>query len=463
MRSLPFESAILALAVLSLVALATPYSWATLLAPIALAAGVVIWRWPMLSIAVIVGFVPFAVFRDFGGPGFLSLPKLAGVAGISVAAAHVFFNIRPLSNLKTWFWTPIGFLLAAYLASMAINTGFGDAEAGKSIRQLATAVILFALVLQFEDQLRISLAARALTIIVTAPCIAAFMLDTGNIENNRTSGFLHDPNFFAMLIVMALPLTLALFAIERNRLKKIAWGFAAGIQFTALVQTASRSGLLVLALSSLLALPVLWRFWSNLEAGNRLRALGAVIVVVAIGAATAPPTYFERLERLAGFTAAEETVNDRSLGRRASYWSVGAKMIEASPLIGLGPASFRTEYSKSGAAVQFSSSVEQAAFRRRAHNTYLELAAETGVFGFAAFCAIVIMSILNFRRVAMRSASRRNVEAYLFATGFMISFAAGAISLFFISDQTHKFVWFLAALSVVWERRTRRPAAEAVS
>jgi O-antigen ligase len=344
---------------------------------------------------------------------------------------------------------------------MLINGSFTDSDAFKSLRQLVTAVTLFALVIVFEDQLRISIAARAIAILVTAPCIAAFIVDTGSAENSRTAGFLEDPNFFAMLIVMALPLTIALCAVERDRYRKIAWGLAASAQFVALVQSSSRSGLVVFTLSAALALPIFCRFWSGLAAVNRAKLIGAAVLIAIVGAITAPPEYFDRIERLADFTMGEEGVADRSLGRRASYWSVGKGMIEESPLIGLGPASFRAEYSKSGAAVQFASSVETEAFRRRAHNTYLELAAEIGVFGLAAFCAIIVMTIQNFRRVAKRSARRGNVETYLLGTGFLISFAAGAASLLFISDQSHKFFWFLVALAVVWERRTRRPAAKA--
>ncbi len=462
MTPLQVKGIVLALALLAAASLTTPYAWLAPFIPLALAGGFVIWRWPILSIYLIVGFAPFAALNELSNSSLLSLPKLLGLAGVGVAAAHVFFGVRPISNLKTDIWAMIALLFCAYIIAMAANGLITDSTAIKSLRQLGVAIILFGLVLQFQDQLRILTVARLIAVIVSVPAIASILIDTGNIENSRSSGFLNDPNFFAMLIAMALPITLTLCAIEKERTIKLGFGVAAIAQFVALVQTESRSGLVVAVFSAVLAAPVLWRAWGRLQPINRLRILAPVLVVFVTAAATAPPEYYERLDRLSEFVAADKSSGDRSLGRRGSYLSVGIEMMREKPILGHGPSSFRTEYSKSGFAVYFASSTEQHAFRRRAHNTYLELGAETGVIGLLAFCGIVFMTIRNFRAVTARAARRGHVDTFLLANGILISFCTGAVGLIFVSDQAHKFIWFLAAVSVVWMRRVTAEARDAV-
>src|SRR6185503_15475480 len=78
---------------------------------------------------------------------------------------------------------------------------------------------------------------------------------------------------------------------------------------------------------------------------------------------------------------------------RVRLWEAGLRMIEGSPILGIGPANFRVvlaRYSRGS----------QAGAQLNAHSAYVVVAAETGIPGLLLFLGVVISGIVAVRKVA---------------------------------------------------------------
>lgn len=221
-------------------------------------------------------------------------------------------------------------------------------------------------------------------------------------------------NHFAGFIEMILPLPLALIVAQGvARDKWILYGFLTVALGTALVLSASRGALVVLA-AQLVALPVLSRWMSQQRertaeeasrspagAGRRFprptvrAAAGAVILtagislgVVWIGAepvisrfSPLSATPDMRSQENEVTTAATDTGESLS---RPTIWRTTMRMIRDHVLLGVGLGAYPVAYTRYDEATGFYR-VEQA------HNDYLQIIAEAGVVGLLLLIAFMIV------------------------------------------------------------------------
>ncbi|HXF04757.1 MAG TPA: O-antigen ligase family protein [Blastocatellia bacterium] len=218
-------------------------------------------------------------------------------------------------------------------------------------------------------------------------------------------------NHFAGFIEMILPLPLALIVAQGvARDKWILYGFLTVALGTALVLSASRGALVVLA-AQLVALPVLSR-WMSQQHGQRaedascsvaprgrrfprptVRAAAGVVILVAgislgvvwIGAepvisrfSSANPDM--RSQKDEAMTAATDTGESLS---RPTIWRTTMRMIRDHPFLGVGLGAYPVAYTRYDEATGFYR-VEQA------HNDYLQIIAEAGVIGLLLLIAFMI-------------------------------------------------------------------------
>lgn len=82
----------------------------------------------------------------------------------------------------------------------------------------------------------------------------------------------------------------------------------------------------------------------------------------------------------------------------------------------------------------------------RAHNLFVELAAETGVFGMSVFAAIVVVAVRRLLHVRRRWVDSRPELARL-ATAFLISMTAYLGTGIFLHLSYQRYFWLMLALS----------------
>jgi len=243
------------------------------------------------------------------------------------------------------------------------------------------------------------------------------------------------PNESATVFVLAFPFAVAL-GSGRGRMRWL--GFAiAGVLAAGVVKTGSRGGVIGLAV---VAMALIARAGPR----RRLTYLIAVAVCAAGAALTADDTLIERMGTLTQ-SRADYNVTDRE--GRLQVWTRGLGYMATHPLLGIGLDNFESAEGVLSGKIDLGYGVRYTA----AHNSFVQVGAELGIFGLAAFVVALWSAARGCRRV-LRAAARdhrqhpqladdetRLATAALCAllgvvtTGFFLSLAYHPITLFVLA------------------------------
>ena len=263
----------------------------------------------------------------------------------------------------------------------------------------------------------------------------------------RSAGPIGEPNRYAQVLVVLLPLAAFRFRRERSRALRclaLASGalicggmmltFSRGAMLTAVVIC----GLLVYVgfirplqmIAAALALSVLVLALDP-QAALRFASLGAVKTLLAHSTAG----YKEPTEGQRG-------VPDTSVVRRYVINVAAWHVFLDHPLLGVGPGHFSEYYSMPyGNRVGL---IEQLK-KYRGHNLYFETLAETGILGLASFLAIIFV-IMGALWKAWRTLQQKGSEFADPAIAFFLCLVAYLISAIFAHLSYQRFFWLLMAL-----------------
>lgn len=216
----------------------------------------------------------------------------------------------------------------------------------------------------------------------------------GTFDDVRVSGPIGDANFYGQMLVMIVPLAMDRMWGERNPMLKSVAALSALLCSAAIVLTFSRGAavaLVVVVAAMLIAHP------------PRPVALIAIGLAAVLAVPLLPQGYAERLTTLGQIGTVEGTTDVSIRGRTAEV-TAGWLMFADRPLTGIGYANYPDNYLDYVSSV----GIELRREEREAHSLYLEVAAETGIPGIAAFGVVLIGSFASLRR-----ARRRFLEAGL--------------------------------------------------
>ncbi len=240
-----------------------------------------------------------------------------------------------------------------------------------------------------------------------------------------------DENAFALVFVVLIPYLWYLGQIvERKWLKWALW-LAIPFGWHAIFLTASRGGLLGLAVVTLVMALL-----------SRKRALAVLLIPALIGAYVwqAGDLMKERADTIDSYQ------EDTSASTRLEAWSAARAMMANNPVFGVGIASF-------GPAFPVYSNY----IPREAHNTFFQISAESGIIAGVVFLVILISSLRGLRRMVRRlhmqsegaenDADRKFIIAVGEATfasliGFLVCAA-------FLSLQLYELFYFLCLVANV--------------
>ncbi len=198
-------------------------------------------------------------------------------------------------------------------------------------------------------------------------------------------GMLEDNNDFALAMVMNLPLLYYLsFAEENKRFRRF---LKAAVLLTTItiVLTGSRGGFLSMSVVYF-AIVMKSRYK---QYAIPVAFAGGVLFLIFL-----PDRFKERLASIK--TASKE---DASAIGRLKAWGVALEMIKAHPVLGVGFRNFTYQYRKYDPESDKS-------IVRVAHNSYLQIWAETGSFAFLFFLSAVVSTILLMRRLQRMNRTR---------------------------------------------------------
>jgi O-antigen ligase len=204
-------------------------------------------------------------------------------------------------------------------------------------------------------------------------------------DRNRAAAALPDPNSLGNVLAMACPLTLALAAVMRPRVARLAVVGAGVLLVVGLVATLSRMSWIAAGAGTIAALAYMPR-GSRFRMGTGLAGALALAVVVALG--VGGPALVARYSSISDPTASHV---DTAAGDRARLQLQHAAVSVAGdhPVAGVGLGKLPGE---------LAGRVPGASASTHAHNTYFNVAAEAGALGVAALVALALASAADLRR-----------------------------------------------------------------
>jgi O-antigen ligase len=272
----------------------------------------------------------------------------------------------------------------------------------------------------------------------------------------RPSGYVGDPNFFALSLLPLIPLAAFRARHEMQALwRVIAWLSIAALA-TAIVMTYSRGAYLALAVV------VAGLVWCGFVRARTLLA-GAIVLLLLLP--VMPASYSGRFTSMVNATTSilgsdtpeAHGTKDSSVDSRVGEVTSGLHMFLDHPILGVGlhnyPEHFQEYVRPLGTKWRIP---------RSPHSLYVEIAAETGLMGLASFGALVVCLFWWLRGVWL--ASSASPELRDMARALAVGLAAYLVASIFLHASYPRFLWMLvagvfAAHSLMWEREHRRTVA----
>lgn len=234
----------------------------------------------------------------------------------------------------------------------------------------------------------------------------------------RAYATFYNPNNFAEILVLLTPCSFVAFMTEERLSKaaKVLIGFSFVLPVVALMLTYSRGAWISFALSV-----------GAFVAIANLKLIPVFIILAVMAIPFLPTSIINRVMSL--FTG-----NDTSMGYRLYIWEASLKALGADPLTGggLGTSNFFDAYRKF--------MVPEACVTTHAHNMYLEIWLETGLFGFLSIVTLYLSTLKN----TLLAAVREN-RGFRYAAIAMFSTLFG---MFFI--EMVEYIWFYPRVMLVF-------------
>ena len=284
-----------------------------------------------------------------------------------------------------------------------------------------------------------------------AACLAFFgikggilgVLGGGKQIMRGPGGMLEDNNDFALALVMNLPLLWYMGMAEGRPLLARACKVAMLLTVITIVLTHSRGAFLAMTAS---AIWIAWRSGRLLRAAGTLAVLGLVFVIAA-------PR--EVIERLGSIGDTQES----SAAARLNSWATAFNMIGDNPIWGVGMRNFQSRYREYSVVP-----LPEEAKTYVAHNSYLQIWAESGTLAFLIYFVLLVSVFVTCRRLFRIGRSRTDLQWVADYARMMEATTVGfMIGAFFLNrghfDLIYHWLALVTGLVVVTHRAVRMAPA----
>jgi O-antigen ligase len=358
------------------------------------------------------------VVMVYASPGMLFMPDRpdSGFAKAAAAAALVslggawLLGDRPLRVGGA-----PGLLLAGFFALVGLSASW-SLWPSMTLTTFVEGLKYFAIFLLVgnvadrEDRARSLLRAiAALSVVPALGTIHSFSRGEHLVDGDRAAwvGVFANPNDLAYHLDVGIALALGARELATRRLARLGWLAAIAVMSAALLLTQSRGGLM--AAGTVLGL------WS-LRGLRRGRTLVATAAIVALAIYFAPRETWERAGTI------EHYQEDASARGRIDAWRTGLRVVEGRPLTGVGAGVFALAWAEFAPG--------DAGPPRSAHNTLVQVGAETGVPSLALFVGAILAAVLALSKAASPSSGLASLaRAVQVAIGaFAVSSLTGGLA-----------------------------------
>jgi len=360
------------------------------------------------------------------GVGVVTVGKLLGL--LAAAAWFLRWSVarRPVVG-DPLLWPLAG--LAAWIP-LSLATAYDQAAGVAVALRYLTFFTLVFLVVQAVDGDRRT-ATRMIDVAVAAGGASA-LVGLHNFfvaGDGRAHGPLDDPNDYAFVLAVTVPLALHRVRSAAGPLHRALAALALLAMLAAILASFSRSALVGLAVAGAWAaatrrLPLRWALFA---------AAGVAAVVLA--------SYLLQQEQVETALLQKQHAAQSNIDQRLVAWRVALEEFESAPVLGVGPGNFEARFD------EFGLPPDPATGAPAAHNAYLSVLAELGAPGLGLFLAYLALAWSRLRRRLPDDPHADALQAAL-AGGFMVAMV-GAM---FLTEQFYSPLWLLPALGATLAR-----------
>ena len=269
------------------------------------------------------------------------------------------------------------------------------------------------------------------------------------LQAGRSQGGGGDPDFFASMQLIFVPLGLVLASAERRPWLRIALYCAVLTLLASAFTSLSRGaylGTVVLGILFLASRP------ERLFRARREKAIALVVITLGMVAFFSRPFVRDEVVTRAQSIYAPADAEEASGSGRTNLWMAAAKTAGENPLTGVGFGSFKFI---SQDLILHTPGVNPEILQIReegnnfaAHNTYLGTAAELGFTGLFLYIGILIITAATLRRTTKEAFARGAPFVGRVAHALLLGLAVWSVTTFFLSGETARTFWIILGLSL---------------
>lgn len=286
-------------------------------------------------------------------------------------------------------------------------------------------------------------------LVISAFFYGLYTLIQGDVSRQRIQfGTMLDPNDLAYFFVSFIPINLLFVVGAESNLKRAFCLINLFLSTLLIFMTGSRGGLIGLIVVFLLI------FWSRLIIKKKSTKL-IMIFFLAIFLVSQSSRFDS--ERFETFFSISEDYNISSEFGRLSLWKWGLKYMATNPITGVGVYCFPFAI-----GMERESQGKVQARWQVIHNSFLQIASETGFIGFFVFLSIVIACFRAFSPKSKRKMLTEDIpEIAIIKKVLFIGFAGHCVAGFFITQgYSIYFTLFFALAAVIQDLSGKKAVAE---
>jgi O-antigen ligase len=423
----------------------------------------------LIAVAVAVVLRPANILGVLVGAVYLELFKIGGVAVTRLVAPIALIVVLAAAVKKETAirWSsPLGWAIA--YAVWALASGLWTESMSGTTYALASLAIAFVYMLAFASLITSKAELNRVLFIVAMFSLALGVLSilafTGRhplgltlAGEGRAGGGTGNPNFFAAIQVITLPLILVLAVYEQRTVRRGLLVVAAIINLGSILSTLSRGGTLSLLLVVILlvALPARSIFHTR---GRKALAIGLILLagtafVVRYSADVAP-----RLLSIVG--GSEQT--DAGSGR-LGIWPAAWNEFTEHPWTGIGFGAFVEVSVERILDTPISQDFELFATEpKEVHNAYLGTLTELGLPGLVLFMGLFISTVVSLLRTAKRAHAAAEPYVASVAMAIVVGLAGWAIGSVFAESETARPRWIMIGICLALPKLLPSPRPDPV-
>jgi O-antigen ligase len=254
----------------------------------------------------------------------------------------------------------------------------------------------------------------------------------------RMTGPMDDPNSYAQILLIVVPLALERLWNEQHLLLRLLALAALVLVINAIMLTYSRGAIVALTVMLVVVLPVM---------RVRLSWIIGASIIFATFLSLAPSNYTERMRTIVdafGNADGDQAHVDDAVGGRVAEMQIAWQMFKDHPVLGVGEDHYQDRFQQYSVLLNGPPRGES----RKAHSLYLEIAAERGVVGLIVFGVLLFCLGRHFWRAHTTFAKAGQLHYAQMVLALAVGFAGYLAAALFLHESYTHYFWMMVGLAL---------------